>query len=603
MRLTLASLAAGIAGAVLSIGSIVNLVAAEAAEMELLNQASVDLDVYWRDENSGGTYTRISTILKGTSGVIQTFQGHGFLLTGKGHVVGPLDPPNFLQQMKRHRVRASDSSQEELIFEDLDLGGEIDAPKDGRGKQHNESTGASTSSDVTAQPLEANVQLQISNQAGGVVYIYWLHPERDSFVLLNTMSQGQSFKLNSFVGHRLLISQVPDNHLDHSKAPNIIVHRDSRAFDVVSSNDITADVIVKKHEESASRKTVAAFPREQPPPLVNPPATYHKSVTGQQVKEALKQCGGEASCIVDALYRGKLARIQRSIQKSMTERDELQEPYRDYACLHHETMGPEDMKVTYWTYPEDKFGATDSPSPVSGATPNNKTVRVDHYFDSEWGNARIYLLHDIISPSECAALKNRSSGRLLHASVSGDLPGQRIISSVRKAKSASIAPDLKDPTDILATLQRRVFAFANEHGCGGYESFDLAGQESLNAIVYDASGDEYRMHCDGYCDSSKFVRGGRAATMVLYCEEGVRGGQTSFTNADIVLKGKAGQAAFFHYRGPDDYMDVGYTKHSGCPLVEGNKRITTQWIRRGVSAASPYYLYTPTGDRDTGGAQ
>ena len=48
------------------------------------------------------------------------------------------------------------------------------------------------------------------------------------------------------------------------------------------------------------------------------------------------------------------------------------------------------------------------------------------------------------------------------------------------------------------------------------------------------------MHCDGYCDSSEFMPGGRAATVVLYCEEAARGGQTSFSNADVMLKGKAG---------------------------------------------------------------
>ena len=29
-------------------------------------------------------------------------------------------------------------------------------------------------------------------------------------------------------------------------------------------------------------------------------------------------------------------------------------------------------------------------------------------------------------------------------------------------------------------------------------------------------------------------------------------------------------------------MDNGYTLHSGCPVVEGKKKIVTQWIRLGV---------------------
>lgn len=52
----------------------------------------------------------------------------------------------------------------------------------------------------------------------------------------------------------------------------------------------------------------------------------------------------------------------------------------------------------------------------------------------------------------------------------------------------------------------------------------------------------HSVHCDGYCDSSPFMPGGRAATVVVFCEEAARGGQTSFTNADILVKGKAGES-------------------------------------------------------------
>jgi len=43
-------------------------------------------------------------------------------------------------------------------------------------------------------------------------------------------------------------------------------------------------------------------------------------------------------------------------------------------------------------------------------------------------------------------------------------------------------------------------------------------QEPFNVIKYNISGDEYRVHCDGYCDGSPYTAGGRAATMVIYCQ-------------------------------------------------------------------------------------
>jgi len=45
-------------------------------------------------------------------------------------------------------------------------------------------------------------------------------------------------------------------------------------------------------------------------------------------------------------------------------------------------------------------------------------------------------------------------------------------------------------------------------------------------------------------------------------------------------------------------MDRGWTKHGGCPVLEGTKWIATQWIRQGVSEEDSWLRYTPTGDRD-----
>ena len=35
-------------------------------------------------------------------------------------------------------------------------------------------------------------------------------------------------------------------------------------------------------------------------------------------------------------------------------------------------------------------------------------------------------------------------------------------------------------------------------------------------------------------------------------------------------------------KGSDGRMDDGYTEHSGCPVLEGEKWITTVWMRDGV---------------------
>ena len=86
-----------------------------------------------------------------------------------------------------------------------------------------------------------------------------------------------------------------------------------------------------------------------------------------------------------------------------------------------------------------------------------------------------------------------------------------------------------------------------------------------------------------------FTSQGRIATAVLYCELPPRGGATTFTNANVFVKPEVGMTTFFSYRGKDNVMDTGYTTHSGCPVLEGEKWITTLWMREGQQLFSATY--------------
>jgi len=44
-------------------------------------------------------------------------------------------------------------------------------------------------------------------------------------------------------------------------------------------------------------------------------------------------------------------------------------------------------------------------------------------------------------------------------------------------------------------------------------------------------------------------------------------------------------------------MDEGYTEHSGCPVYEGEKWISTVWMREGVSEDDPWTNFDPAGIR------
>jgi hypothetical protein len=63
----------------------------------------------------------------------------------------------------------------------------------------------------------------------------------------------------------------------------------------------------------------------------------------------------------------------------------------------------------------------------------------------------------------------------------------------------------------------------------------------------------------------------------------------------VFVKPRKGDVTIFTYKGEDGMMDTGYTEHSGCPVLEGEKWITTAWLRQGVSKDDPWGAYDPSG--------
>lgn len=60
-----------------------------------------------------------------------------------------------------------------------------------------------------------------------------------------------------------------------------------------------------------------------------------------------------------------------------------------------------------------------------------------------------------------------------------------------------------------------------------------------------------------------------------------------FAVAALILQ--VGAAAFFSYLDAETRLhETGYTTHSGCPVVEGVKRIAVHWMRIGVSKEMPW---------------
>lgn len=67
------------------------------------------------------------------------------------------------------------------------------------------------------------------------------------------------------------------------------------------------------------------------------------------------------------------------------------------------------------------------------------------------------------------------------------------------------------------------------------------------------------------------------------------GGGTNFQNSNVYVKPTLHAAAFFSYMDPlRREMETGFTSHSGCPVIEGTKRIAVHWMRVGVDDDNPW---------------
>jgi hypothetical protein len=210
--------------------------------------------------------------------------------------------------------------------------------------------------------------------------------------------------------------------------------------------------------------------------------------------------------------------------------------------------------------------------------------------------ARVHLIENFVTPEECRAVEERVAPFLHDALVADDRGGQEL-SENRRAMQAGIKVDWEkeEGGDPVAALSRRVYDYVNH-----VLPFDIDedGQEDLMSIQYTGRGpddekpDRYMPHCDGDCNGLKFKTGERMATIVAYCEVPRVGGATRFKNSNVHIRPKLYAATFFSYIDPETMKtDDGLTEHSGCPVVEGDKKIVTQWIRLGVDDENPWDSY------------
>lgn len=405
-----------------------------------------------------------------------------------------------------------------------------------------------------------SVSMKIINQAGFPIELFWINTfESELSYVMQTdkpIRNDTSYSINSFDTHEFQVRFLNEgigSPTNFRKGP-----LNDEIITVLFNPDEESLYVTQEQKHDDIRNSI----REA---IMNHSSNNSCASFSYDSEEFYK-------CLADHVSP-KILSIDDSAQRFKSSWSKLSDRLRDYIC-NDETLETSNITNAY------------------GAQYENFKFKVDELFSDS--HAKIWKVDNFITPYECEILEKFGRPRLHRATVN-DGAGGSMVSDARKAQQATYGFQNPKTEDPLWPLYNRVLAVVNSHS--NYTMLP-DGQESFTIIQYDKT-DEYKPHCDGACEAinGRFQHkpGGRIATAVMYCKVPEKGGATIFTRANVFVRPQPYSATFFSYLGEDGYMDDGFTEHSGCPVHEGEKWITTFWMRDGVSHERPWDLFDSSG--------
>ena len=174
----------------------------------------------------------------------------------------------------------------------------------------------------------------------------------------------------------------------------------------------------------------------------------------------------------------------------------------------------------------------------------------------------IRLFPALCSPAECAHLAHTAAPMLMPAEVVDPATGRFIRNPVRTSHAAVIGPANEDLA--IRAINLRIAAASQTN---------VAAGEPLTVLHY-APGQEYRPHHDAFPQAAPQ----RDWTMLVYLNEGYRGGGTTFPKIGLTVEGRLGDGLLFRNTGSNGLPDP-LALHAGLQVQAGRKWLCTRWIR------------------------
>lgn len=184
----------------------------------------------------------------------------------------------------------------------------------------------------------------------------------------------------------------------------------------------------------------------------------------------------------------------------------------------------------------------------------------------------VVLIDSFLSDAECGELIEQSRQKLLPSEIVDPQSGDARVIAERTSEGTYFQ---RGENALIERLERRISELMN---------WPIERGEAIQVLHYRA-GAEYKPHFDYFPDHESgsvphlAQSGQRVATLVMYLNDVIEGGETVFPDIGLSITPRRGSAAYFAYFNSLGQVDPA-TLHAGAPVLAGEKWIATKWMRQ-----------------------
>jgi prolyl 4-hydroxylase len=184
---------------------------------------------------------------------------------------------------------------------------------------------------------------------------------------------------------------------------------------------------------------------------------------------------------------------------------------------------------------------------------------------------RVVVFGQFLSEEECDALVAAARPRMARSLTVETQTGGESINADRTSNGMFFR---RAESELVARIETRIARLLR---------WPLENGEGVQVLNYQV-GAQYKPHYDYFDPEAPgtptiLKRGGqRVGTLVMYLNDPVQGGGTSFPDVGLEVCPKKGNAVFFSYDRPHPATQ---SLHGGAPVLAGEKWVATKWLREG----------------------